>query len=361
MEQAVGRSLLAGRKICLVAPYPPRKGGVTVQTDLLARALVRDGAVLLKVDTNLQKLRFPIIGTPIRLAVQPWVVAFRLLRVLRKCEIVHVQAAANWGFMPAWVAVPLARLFGKRVVLGFHSGIGPAFMDRFGWLVKTPFRIASASFVVSRELQDAFAERGVRTVIVRNLFESETFKFRERAQVEPKIVWTRSFEPLYDPMSAVKAFEIVRKQCPNAEFTMAGDGPLLAKVREYVETHGIAGLKLVGRLGREEVARLMDEASICLNTSRHDGLPTALLEAGACGLAIVTTKAGGIPSLFENGTSALMVDVGDYEAMAENIIGLVRDAGKARSLGAAARDAVKDYSWERASEVLAEVYGFESN
>lgn len=358
MKQVVGGSVFAGRRVCLLAPYPPRKGGVTVQTELLARALEREGAVLLKVDTNLQKLRFPILGTPIRLAVQPWVVAFRLIRMLPKCEVVHIQAAANWGYLPALIGVPLARLFRKRSVMSFQSGIGPIFMDRFGWLVKMPFRRATVATVCSRELQEAFRDRGIETTLLHNLFESELFRFRRRAVVEPSMIWTRSFEELYDPYAAVEVFEIVSERYPSATMTMTSNGVLLKSVAAYIESRGLSGITLTGRVPKEEVARLMNEAGVCINTSRYDGLPTALLEAGASGLPIVTTNVGGIPSFFQDGVSAIFVDVGDHQAMAEAIMQLIEDPEKAAVMGEAARDAVADYSWDRASAVLAEVYGF---
>lgn len=350
--------MFAGRRVCLLAPYPPRKGGVTVQTQLLADALEREGATLLKVDTNLQKLRFPVLGTPIRLAAQPWVVAFRLLMALPKCEVLHIQAAVNWGYLPALIGVPLARLFGRRSVMSFQSGLGPVFMDRFGWLVKMPFLYADVTTVCTRELHEEFGKRGFDTVLMHNLYESEIFKYRERTRVEPKIVWTRSFEKLYDPWSAIKTFEIVKREYPEATMTMTSTGPLWSPIKDYVDSNGIKGIDLPGRVPTERVSELMTEASICLNTTQQDGLPTALLEAGACGLAIVSTNAGGIPSLLKDGVSGLLVNVGDYEAMAAAVVRFVREPDLALRLGDGAREAVKDYSWERTSAVLADCYGF---
>ena len=356
-EQVIPGSVFKGHRICLLAPYPPRKGGVTVQTMLLVRGLDAEGARLIKVDTNLQKLRFGPLSTPLRLLVQPWVVAFRLLCALPKCEVVHIQAATNWGYLPALIGVPLARLFRKRSVLTFHSGIGPKFMDRFPWLVKMPFRFATVSAVCSRQLQDAFRERGVETELFYNLFDSSLFHFRPRAEIRPKIVWTRSMEALYDPMSAIRAFEIVRRQRPSAEIAMAGDGPMLREAREYIGKHTIEGVRLLGRVSPEEVARLMDEADICLNTSRADGMPTALLEAGACGLPIVTTNVGGIASLFEDGVSAMLREADDPEALAQAMLDLLDNPDRAREMGAKAKEVIMDYTWPNASVAIAKAYG----
>lgn len=210
----------------------------------------------------------------------------------------------------------------------------------------------------SRELQDAFRERGVEAEVHYNLYNEDLFLCKKRSEFRPKIVWTRSFEELYDPLSAVRAYEIVRGRRPDATIVMAGDGPLLPSVRAYAEEHGIEGITFCGRGPSAEVARLMNEADICLNTSKHDGLPTAMLEAAGSGLAIVTTAAGGIASLFQDRMSASFCGTGDFEGMAAAILHLLDDQEQARQLAAKAVDVAADYTWSRASKVLARAYGF---
>ncbi len=352
-----GESVFKGARICMLAPFPPRKGGVAVQTALVVKGLEAEGAEVFKADTNLQFLRFGTLGTPIRLALQPWVTLFRLLRALPKCDILNIQAAVNWGFMPAILGVPLGNLYKKRVVLMFHSGIGPRFLDRFPWLAKTPFRRATVSAVCSRQLQDAFKERGIEAMLFYNLFEPDLFIFRERPKIEPKIIWTRWLEPLYDPMSALRAFRIVKQRYPNAEMVLAGNGSMLSSLRGYVKREKIDGVTVPGRVSPEEVARLMNEADICLNTSRADGMPTALLEAGACGLPIVTTNVGGIASLFEDGVSAMLREPDDPEALAQAMLDLLDNPDRAKEMGAKAREVVMDYTWPKASAAIAKAYG----
>jgi glycosyltransferase involved in cell wall biosynthesis len=161
----------------------------------------------------------------------------------------------------------------------------------------------------------------------------------------------------YDPLSAVKTHQIVRQQYPNATLTMAGDGHLTRSLVDYIAERGIEGVSLTGRLTAEGVAGLLAESSICLNTSRVDGLPTALLEAAATGLPIVTTSVGGIVSLFEDGVSALFVEPGDCEAMANAICGLIEDPDRARAMGAAARAVAIEYSWPVARADYVRFYG----
>lgn len=343
-------------KICMVAPYPPRKGGVTVQTELLVHNLEKSGFKVLKVDTNLQRVRVRGLG-PLRLALQPWVVLFRLLANVPRCDVVQFQSASYWGFMPTLLGVPIARTFGKRSVITYQGGMGPVFMDRFSWLVKMPFRLATVATVCSVELQEAFKKRCVQTVLLRNLFDSELIKFRERTKIEPRIAWTRSMDEIYDPIAALKVFEIVRKQHPNVKLVMTSNGSMMQAVRDYADSQGLDGVSLPGRVPKEELASIVDEADLYLNTSRQDGLPTSLLEAAASGLPIVTTNAGGIASLFEHEKSAIICEIGDIEGLAGSILRLLANPEKAMEIGRAARDVAEQYTWPHVSKDLAKIYG----
>lgn len=340
----------------MVAPFPPRKGGVTVQTALLTGYLAKSGVEVLRVDTNLQWLRRRGLG-PIRLALQPWVVLFRMLGNIPKCDVAHFQAASFWAFMPTFLGVPIARLFGKRSVVSYQGGGGPEFIDRCRWVATMPMRKCTVLTVCSRLLQREFAARGIAAQLHHNLFEAERFKFRERPSVEPKICWTRSLDEIYDPLSALKTFELVRERYPNATLSMTSNGPLMQSLKDYIAGHDLTGATLTGRLPSEDIARLMVDSDICLNTSTNDGLPTALLEAAATGLPIVTTDVGGIGSLFEDGVSAIFVKPGDYRAMAESICDLLEHPEKASAMGVAAREVADQYSWSRTKPEFAEFYG----
>lgn len=89
--------------------------------------------------------------------------------------------------------------------------------------------------------------------------------------------------------------------------------------------------------------------------SRSEGLPMALLEAGAARLPAVASRVGGIPEVIEDGKSGLLVGADDPAALAEAIGRLASDSGLREALGAAlAARVAADFSRERAStETLA--------
>jgi len=95
---------------------------------------------------------------------------------------------------------------------------------------------------------------------------------------------------------------------------------------------------LVECLGeRSDIARLYSEAHIVVLPSYREGLPKSLVEAAACGRAVVTTDVPGCRDAIEPGVSGLLVPPRDAGALARAVLDLAHDAGKRRAMGRAGR------------------------
>ena len=98
----------------------------------------------------------------------------------------------------------------------------------------------------------------------------------------------------------------------------------------------------------ETVARFYQSADIYIHTARVDTFPTTVLEALACGTAVVASEVGGIPEQVVEGKTGFLVPVGDSHAMAERIICLLMDKDLRIKMGnAAAEDAADRFGLER--------------
>ncbi len=69
----------------------------------------------------------------------------------------------------------------------------------------------------------------------------------------------------------------------------------------------------------------------------RDGLPNVLMEAQSQGLACVSTRVSAIPELLEDRSNGLLVDAGDVQALADAMLGLIREPAQRHRLGAAGR------------------------
>ena len=86
----------------------------------------------------------------------------------------------------------------------------------------------------------------------------------------------------------------------------------------------------------------------------RDGVPNALLEAQARGLAVVSTRAGGIEEVVADGRTGRLVAPGDADALARVLGELVREPAQRERLGAAAlAQAQRDYDAEAGYDEIA--------
>jgi glycosyltransferase involved in cell wall biosynthesis len=122
------------------------------------------------------------------------------------------------------------------------------------------------------------------------------------------------------------------------------------------EQVGRATVRAVGAVSPGEVARWLRAADVYVHPSRADTFPSGVLEALACGAAVVASRVGGIPEQVREETGVL-VEPGDPEALAAAIESLLGDPVLRRRLGAAgARDARERFSLERQVDAYLALY-----
>jgi len=95
---------------------------------------------------------------------------------------------------------------------------------------------------------------------------------------------------------------------------------------------------LAGTLQPAELARLYDWADIFILPSSQEGVPLALLEAMARGLAPIVTPVGGIPEFVADQSTAIIVPPLDVSALSAAIFELATDAEKRIRIGKAAQE-----------------------
>jgi glycosyltransferase involved in cell wall biosynthesis len=106
-----------------------------------------------------------------------------------------------------------------------------------------------------------------------------------------------------------------------------------------------------------DVSSYLRCANIFLFPSRREGMPNALLEAMASGLACVASDVAGANDLLRHGENGFLFDVDDESGMADAIRRLLADPRAAASVGAKARDTiVQNYSLDATAQRYAELY-----
>jgi glycosyltransferase involved in cell wall biosynthesis len=285
-----------------------------------------------------------------------------LRRLWRDCagmNLVHVMANSGWSWhLYAAPAVWIARLRGVPVVVNYRGGEAASFLERSVRWVRPSLEAASLLAVPSDFLRGVFRQHDIDAYVLPNIVDLSRFRFALRAPNDaPHLVITRNLEGIYDIPTALEAFARVLRTFPKARLSIAGSGPERSNLEARIAALGIAqSVSFAGKLDRDQVAALYRDADFMLNPSRVDNMPNSVLEALACGLPVVSTRAGGVPHIVKDGVSALLVDVGDAEGMAAAVVRLVRDADLRRRIVEAGFADVQEYTWARVSERLGELY-----
>jgi glycosyltransferase involved in cell wall biosynthesis len=148
----------------------------------------------------------------------------------------------------------------------------------------------------------------------------------------------------------------VRAALPDAHFLLVGDGPLRADVEQAVERLGLSDrVHLPGLV--EEVRPWLSAADVYVMSSEFEGLPIALLEAMAMGLAAVCTEVGGIGEVVREGREGHLVPGDRPLDLVEPVVAVLSDRSRARRTGADARARVVDaFGMNRMMAQVLDVY-----
>lgn len=162
---------------------------------------------------------------------------------------------------------------------------------------------------------------------------------------EPLLVSVGRLSYQRAPDAAVAALALMRT--PGVRLRLVGDGEARPTVERQVRALGLTGrVELVGF--RPDTAPDLRAADVVIIPSRYDGMALVLLEAMACGAAIIATEVAGASALDGGG---ILVPAGDPKALAEAADELLGDPDRRAALGRAARTrAVQRYSLQRSTE-----------
>src|SRR5712692_4715609 len=263
-----GPELVRRMTVALIAPSMEILGGNAIQARALMRGLRSEGYEVVFIPINpgfppgLRWLRrHPYVRTIVNEACY-----LPTLARLRRADLVHIFSASHWSFvLGSLPATLLARTFGKRVVLHYHSGLASDHLAGGGALLHPWLRLANEIVVPSEYLRAVFARYGYRTRVIPNIVDTSQFSYRERRILRPRLLSTRNLEPFYRVDNTLKASARVQARYPDTTLTVAGYGSAEGELRRLAASLGEDGIRFVGRVEPEAMPRLYDDADIFLN------------------------------------------------------------------------------------------------
>ncbi|MFH1904063.1 MAG: glycosyltransferase [bacterium] len=139
----------------------------------------------------------------------------------------------------------------------------------------------------------------------------------------------------------IKAASLILQKFPKKlKFLIVGDGYMADELRNLANGLGIAD-KIIFAGQRRDVPEILHILDIFVLTSYYEGLPRSIIEAQACGVAVVATNVGGTPEVVINDKTGILVPTKDEKAIAKAVIDLLTNKDKARRMGNTGREWAK--------------------
>lgn len=270
----------------------------------------------------------------------------------RRADHILIDVYSTQNFWYAVLIVRLARFFSKKYIPILHGG---DLKKRFQNSPKATRRLLEhAHYIISPSLYLKTEVENLgftRVKYIPNPLILDKYRFKVRENFRPKLLWVRAFDEIYNPMLAMKTLQLLLKKYPSAELCMVGPDKddSLSAAKKYTRKHSLP-VTFTGKLKKKEWLKLSTDYDIFINSSDIDNTPVSVIEAMALGLPVVSTNVGGIPYLIEEGSTGLLVNPNDPEAMAEKIISLLEDPANAKRLAENGREKIKEFDWELIKE-----------
>jgi glycosyltransferase involved in cell wall biosynthesis len=133
----------------------------------------------------------------------------------------------------------------------------------------------------------------------------------------------------------VEAARALKKRGVVARFALVGtpdpENPACIPDAQLAEWHAEGVVEYWG--WREDIPAVLQQSNIVCLPSYREGLPTSLIEASACGRAIVTTDVPGCREVVTDGENGLLVAARDAFGLAAALQRLIEDAPLRRAMG----------------------------
>lgn len=236
-------------------------------------------------------------------------------------------------------------------------------LDQFGPSYPRMFALASGIIAVSHEMENQLLDLGApRDKLHYNPYgiDISIFTQAEPSSNPPVFVAMGNFVDKKAPQVTLLAFSKALEECPEARLIMGGGGDLLEACKQLAKALKISTqVEFLGPLPHAQVAPIMQQARAfvqhSLRTSYGDseGTPVAVLEAGASGLPVISTRHAGIKDVVIEGETGFLVEETDIEGMAKYMVLLAKNPGLAGQLGRNARERIcANYPMEKSINQL---------
>lgn len=277
---------------------------------------------------------------------------FRLIDILWSIlnfngKAIHVEVYSGQAFIIAELSSFMNRFKKKKLIFTLHGGKLTEFATKNEKQVKRTFNRAHYIQTPSYFLKAYFEKWGYAVHYLPNGLDLNNFTYKRVAIKQHSLLWVRGFSKIYNPELAVKTLYQIKQKFPDATLTMIGpDSGLLQQVKQISRQLQLQdSITFTGPIANSQLQQYYQTHQVYLNTTSYESFGTAIIEAAACGIPIVSTRIGEIPYLWAHQENMMLADKIHESDFANLVEQLFHNPDLATKLSLSARKKAETFSW----------------
>lgn len=330
------------KRILIIGNYQPNVGGISGQIEVLYQCLQKEG-----IDCAI----FSIKGSLLKRLL----LFFKILRMARPYDVLHIHGCSEWGFLPIVYGVIVGKIWHKRIVVTYHGGGADEYFAKRPKFVRRWLKWADAVIVLNGYLEKVFKHYNIPCVVIPNIVELN--EVPQRVVHEGiRFISVRHLRPLYNIPCILQAYRQVREQYENCSLTILGQGPEREELEQLVKKQHISDVTFVGQVPNTEMMRYLSESDIMLSAPHIDNMPVSVLEAMNAGVLVISSRVGGVPYIIEEDKTGLFFTDDKVEELAEKMIWTIEHPKERENMAQKAQKEVQKYTWGNIRTKMLQLY-----
>ena len=293
---------------------------------------------------------------------------FGLMVAFRRPDVVYLPLSQGlWGFVRDAAFINISWLMRRRIIAHFHGGGFGEFYEKsrrpIKLLIRSSLRHISLLIVLAESLKSVF-DGLVEKEKIRVVYNGIDAKEFQSVESNPengdrvvKVLYLSKKSKAKGVYDFLRTIPLVTRKEKDVRFILAGDSVVSEEfpwhtgrmcntekeIREFIRENGLTDvIDIRGEVTGSDKRKVFAESDIFVMPSYSEGMPIVILEAMAAGLPVVATRVGALPEIIEEGKNGFLVEVGNYEDLANKVLILVKDRSLRRQIGGLNRKVVSE-------------------
>lgn len=252
-------------------------------------------------------------------------------------QIVHYQFSLQTDAKRSYYFFKIAKLLGKKTIIHLHCG--DQLPEIWSPMYEEMFTKCDMALVLSPSIKrkvEGYIGTNHRVEVLFN--PSPTIgQITPVEKREKEILFAGTLNSNKGYADLIQGFAKIAQKHPDWKVVFAGNGQV-EQAKALAQSLGVENqCQFLGWVNGEQKDAAFRRASVLCLASYQEGFPMAVLDAWAYGVPVVSTPAGGLIDIIQEGKNGLLFEAGNIDQMAEKLDRIISDDTLRKDIGGESR------------------------